>query len=52
MPFTHAEPDKTVDAALASLIAKGRLKRGDAVVVLGIVTAGDQLVDAVTMRVI
>jgi pyruvate kinase len=52
VPFTHAEPDQTVDAALASLIAKGRLKRGDAVVVLGIVTAGEQLVDAVTMRVI
>ncbi len=52
VPFTHAEPDKTVDAALASLMEKGRLKRGDTVVVLGIVTAGDQLVDAVTMRVI
>ena len=35
-----------------SNIIMDRLKRGDAVVVLSIVTAGDQLVDAVTMRVI
>jgi pyruvate kinase len=48
--FFHDHPEKTVDTALRLLIQNGQLKRGDTVVVISIVTAGDRLVDAVKMR--
>ena len=49
--FHHDQPERTVDAALSRLMGQGRLKRGDTVVVISNVTAGDQVVDAVKMRV-
>ena len=52
IPFFHNEPEQTVDAALALLIQQGRLKRGDYVVVLSNVTAGDQMVEAIKMRIV
>ncbi len=50
--FHHESPERTVDNALRQLLGNGRLKRGDTVVVLSNVTAGDQVVDAVKMRVL
>ncbi len=51
-PFFYSQPEKTVDAALALLVREGKLKRGDTAVILGNVTAGDQVVDAVSPRTI
>jgi pyruvate kinase len=51
-PFFHDQPEKTVDAALAQLVQEGILKRGDTAVILGNVTAGDHVVDAVSPRTI
>ena len=52
VPFSHEQPEETVEAAIALLVAEGRLKRGNTVVILGNVTAGNQVVDAVSPRVI
>ena len=50
--FNHADPEKTIDPALQTLIAKGLLKRGNTIVVISSITVGDQIVDAVQMRVV
>jgi pyruvate kinase len=50
--FNHADPEKTIDPALQMLIAKGLLKRGNTIVVISSITVGEQIVDAVQMRVV
>lgn len=52
VPFNHAEPEKTIDDALAILTQAGLLKRGNTVVVISSISAGNVTVDAVQMRVI
>ncbi len=52
VPFHHDHPEQTVDAALKLLTQQGLLKRGETVVVLSTVTAGERLVDAVKMRIV
>src|SRR5256886_1037262 len=51
-PFNHADPEKTIDPALQSLIAKGLLQKGNTVVIISSITVGEQIVDAVQMRVV
>jgi pyruvate kinase len=50
--FNHDDPEKTIDPALQMLIAKGLLKRGSTIVVISSITVGEQIVDAVQMRVV
>lgn len=50
--FSHEHPEETVDAAVRQLLEQGRLRRGDTVVILTTVSAGDRLVEAVKMRVL
>jgi len=50
--FNHADPEKTIDPALQTLIAKGLLKRGNTIVVISSITVGERIADAVQMRVV
>lgn len=50
VPFDHASPEKTTDTAVQHLLEKGILKRGHTIVIIGSIHSGDQLVDAVQMR--
>jgi pyruvate kinase len=52
IPFNHADPEKTIDPAIQLLIQKGLLKSGNTVVITSSITVGEQLVDAVQMRVV
>jgi pyruvate kinase len=52
VPFDPIDPENTIEAALKSLIAQGRLHKGTTVVIIGSILAGDQIVDAVQMRVV
>jgi len=49
-PFDHADPEKTIAGALALLIERGLLKRGQTAVIISTIAAGEHLVDAVQMR--
>jgi len=51
-PFNHADPEKTIEPALQSLVAQGRLLKGNTVVIISSITVGEQIVDAVQMRVV
>src|SRR5436190_643552 len=51
-PFNHADPEKTIDPALQTLLDKGLLSRGNTIVVISSITVGEQIVDAVQMRVV
>jgi len=50
--FNHADPEKTIDPALQLLLAKGMLHKSNTVVIISSITVGDQIVDAVQMRVV
>jgi len=52
IPFNHEDPEKTIDPALKSLIEKGLLKKGSTAVIISSITVGEQIVDAVQMRVV
>src|SRR2546421_421485 len=51
-PFNHADPEKTIDPAVQTLLAKGLLQKGNTVVIISSITVGEQIVDAVQMRVV
>lgn len=51
IPFDHVQPENTVNRAFEELRKIGRIKRGDTVVVVSTVSAGDQMFEAVKMRV-
>jgi hypothetical protein len=46
-PFDLINPENTIEAALKSLVKQGRLKSGATAVIVG-----EQIVDAVQMRVV
>ena len=48
--FNHADPEKTIDPALQTLIAKGLLQKGNTVVIISSITVGEQIVDAVQVQ--
>jgi hypothetical protein len=52
IPFDMINPQNTVEAGLNSLIAQGRLHKGATAVIIGSILTGDQIVDAVQMRVV
>jgi pyruvate kinase len=52
VPFDLINPENTIEAALKGMVQQGRLERGATVVVIGTILAGEQIVDAVQMRVV
>jgi pyruvate kinase len=50
--FNSAAPEETIRGALSMLMKAGALKSGNTVVIIGSVAAGDQIVDAVQMRIL
>jgi len=51
VPFDLFEPQNTIETALKTLMEKGRLRPGSTVVIIGLIMVGEQIVDAVQMRV-
>ncbi len=52
IPFHHADPEKTIDPALQNLIERGLLIKGNTAVIISSISVGEQIVDAVQMRVV
>jgi len=52
VPFDLINPENTIEAALKILTQSGRLKNGATVVIVGSILVGEQIVDAVQMRVV
>jgi pyruvate kinase len=52
VPFDLINPENTIEASLPLLVKAGRLNKGATVVVIGSIVIGEQIVDAVQMRVI
>lgn len=50
--FDHDNPNQTIELALRTLVQLGRLRAGNTVVIVSSISAGDQTVDAVQMRVV
>lgn len=50
--FNHERPEETIEHALKSMVQNGELQSGNQVVVISSITAGEQLVDVVEMRVV
>ncbi len=50
--FDLINPENTIEAALKNLVAQGRLHIGTTVVIIGSILVGEQIVDAVQMRVV
>src|SRR6266853_1367918 len=51
VPFDLIDPQNTIEPALSTLMRKGRLRPGSTVVIIGLIMVGEQIVDAVQMRV-
>ena len=52
VPFDLFEPQNTIETALKFLVNQEPLRPGSTVVIIGLITAGEELVDAVQMRII
>lgn len=52
MPFDPGSLDKNIELALKTLVQKRLLRKGHTVVVVSSIQSGDQIVDAVQMRVV
>ena len=52
MPFDFIDPQNTVELALKNLLEQARLLPGDTVVIIGAISVGTEIVDAVQMRVV
>jgi pyruvate kinase len=52
MDFDFINPQNTIETALKNLKQEGRLKTGDTVVIIGAISVGTEIVDAVQMRTI
>lgn len=50
--FDFIEPQNTIETALKNLTTQGRLHSGDTVVIIGAISVGTEIVDAVQMRTI
>jgi pyruvate kinase len=50
MEFDFIQPQNTIEAGLKMLAESGRLKKGDTVVIIGAISVGTEIVDAVQMR--
>lgn len=49
-PFDHGHPERTIESAIQALVAEGKLRSGNTVVVVSAISAGDHIIDAVEMR--
>lgn len=52
VPFDMINPENTINDAITELLQKGHLAKGQTLVVIGSILVGDQIVDAVQMRVV
>ena len=52
VPFDLINPENTIEAALKTLVKQGSLHAGATVVIIGSILVGEQIVDAVQMRVV
>jgi pyruvate kinase len=52
VPFDLINPENTIESALKSLTEQSRFQPGNTVVVIGSILVGEQIVDAVQMRVV
>jgi pyruvate kinase len=52
VPFDLINPENTIDSALKILLQEGRVRTGNTIVVIGSILVGEQIVDAVQMRVV
>ncbi len=52
VPFDLINPENTIEAALKTLVEQGHVHKGSTVVIIGLVLVGEQIVDAVQMRVV
>jgi pyruvate kinase len=50
MPFDFIDPQNTIETALKNLAQQGRLQPGATVVIIGAISVGTEIVDAVQMR--
>jgi pyruvate kinase len=50
--FDLENPERTIELAIRTLVEQKRLHKGNTAVVISSITAGDQIVDAVQMRVV
>ncbi|MBI5772853.1 MAG: pyruvate kinase [Verrucomicrobia bacterium] len=50
--FDHAAPEKTIDRAIAQLCERQLLRKSSTIVIISAISAGEQIVDAVHMRVV
>jgi pyruvate kinase len=48
--FDFIEPQNTIETALKNLAAQGRLNKGDTAVIIGAISIGTEIVDAIQMR--
>jgi len=52
VPFDLINPENTIETSLQILVEQGRLHKDTTVVIIGSILVGDQIVDAVQMRVV
>jgi len=52
VPFDLFEPQNTIETALKFPVNHGRLRPGSTVVIIGLITAGEEIVDAEQMPII
>ena len=52
VPFDLLMPQNTIETALKILVKQGRLRQGSTVVIIGLIMAVEEIVDAVQMRVV
>ena len=50
MEFDFIDPQSTIESGLKKLVELGRLAQGDTVVIIGAISVGTEIVDAVQMR--
>ena len=51
-PFLHDKPEQNIEDALKHMAKEGLLQAGSQVVIISSITAGDQIVDVVEMRIV
>jgi pyruvate kinase len=52
VPFDHGNPEQTIELAVKKLVEQDLLHRGNTTVIISSISAGEQTVDAVQMRVV
>jgi pyruvate kinase len=52
MEFDFIDPQNTIETGLKKLATSGHLKSGETVVIIGAISVGTEIVDAVQMRVV